>query len=243
MKITPLGIWGGYPKANSATSSFLIEHDRFHCLIDCGSGVLASLQNYLPLNQLDAVVLSHYHADHIADIGSLQYSRLIQFYLGAQNSILPIYGHVYDEDEFAKLTYKEQTMGVGITEADVLSIGPFTVSFCRTVHPVYCLAMKFESGGRSIVLTADTEWCDDLVPFAQGADLLISEANLYEEHVGKAPGHMGGSEAGQLAEQAQVKQLLLTHLPHHGEIQEILSAASSTYSGPVEIAEVGKVYS
>ena len=81
MNIIPLGIWGGYPKANSATSSFLIEHEGFHCLFDCGSGVLSSLQNYIELDQLDAVVISHYHADHIADIGSLQYSRLIQYYL------------------------------------------------------------------------------------------------------------------------------------------------------------------
>lgn len=71
MNLTPVGIWGGYPKANEATSAFLLEYEGFHCLIDCGSGVLASLQNFLPLAQLDAVVLTHYHADHIADIGSL----------------------------------------------------------------------------------------------------------------------------------------------------------------------------
>ena len=69
------------------------------------------------------------------------------------------------------------------------------------------LTMKFEVAGRSIVLTSDTEWRDELVEFAHGADLLISEANLYEEHVGKAPGHMGGSEAGKLARMAEVGKL------------------------------------
>ena len=68
---------------------FQFEHDGFHCLIDCGSGVLSSLQNYLPLEELDAVVISHYHADHIADIGSLQFSRIINFYLGHQVPPLP----------------------------------------------------------------------------------------------------------------------------------------------------------
>ena len=186
MKIIPIGVWGGYPKANEATSSFLIEHEGFHCLIDCGSGVLASLQNYLPLEDLDAVVISHYHADHIADIGSLQYSRLIQFYLNNPSPVLPIYGHVQDEENFRKLSYKDRTIGIGISEEDVVQIGPFTVSFCRTVHPVYCLAMKFTVGDRSIVLTADTGWRDELVDFAHDADLLISEANLYEEHIGIA---------------------------------------------------------
>ncbi len=242
MKIIPIGIWGGYPKANSATSSFLIEHEGFHCLIDCGSGVLSSLQNYLPLEKLDAVVISHYHADHIADIGSLQYSRLINFYLGKPAPALPIYGHVLDQDNFDKLSYNEQTVGVAISEDDVVQIGPFEVTFCRTIHPVYCLAIKFSVTGYSIVLTADTEWRDELVDFARGTDLLISEANLYEVHVGKAPGHMGGSEAGKLAKLAGAKSLVLTHLPLHGNIEEILDAACTVFNGPAELAVVGKSY-
>ncbi|NYF23319.1 MBL fold metallo-hydrolase [Sporosarcina sp. JAI121] len=242
MKITPIGIWGGYPKANSATSSFLIEHDGFHCLIDCGSGVLSSLQNYVPLEKLDAVVVSHYHADHIADIGSLQFSRIINFYLGHQAPPLPIYGHMEDQENFEKLSYKDQTVGVGISDGNVVQIGPFEVSFCRTIHPVYCLAMKFSVGDNSIVLTADTEWRDELVDFAYGTNLLISEANLYEKHLGKAPGHMAGSEAGRLAKLAGAKQLVLTHLPLHGDINEILEAAGAVYDGPTELARVGYEY-
>lgn len=242
MKIIPIGIWGGYPKANEATSSFLLEHDGFHCLIDCGSGVLSSLQNYLPLEKLDAVVISHYHADHIADIGSLQYSRLIQFYLNNPSPMLPIYGHTEDVDHFAKLSYKEQTRGVAISENEAIQIGPFTVTFCRTDHPVYCLALKFTIQNRSIVLTADTGWRDELVDFAKDADLLISEANLYEEHIGVATGHLGGSEAGKLATQANVKQLVLTHLPLHGNIADILEAATQHFDGDAEIAKVGKEY-
>ncbi|MFC5605089.1 MBL fold metallo-hydrolase [Sporosarcina koreensis] len=242
MKVIPVGIWGGYPKANGATSSFLIEHDGFHCLVDCGSGVLASVQNYVPLEKLDAVVISHYHADHIADIGSLQYSRLINYYLGNPSRVLPIYGHDQDGENFAKLSHKEQTIGVAIKETDVVQIGPFEVTFCETVHPVYCLAMKFTVDGRSVTLTADTEWTDKLVEFASGTDLLISEANLYEEHLGKAPGHMAGSEAGKLAKLARAKRLVLTHLPLHGDITDILNAAKDVFVGDAELAVVGKSY-
>lgn len=242
MKIIPIGIWGGYPKANEATSSFLIEHEGFHCLIDCGSGVLSSLQNYISLEELDAVVISHYHADHIADIGSLQYSRLIQFYLNNPSPILPIYGHTKDADNFSRLSYKEQTIGIEISEDKTIQIGPFIVTFCPTDHPVYCLALKFSVQSHSVVLTADTGWSEELVDFANGADLLISEANLYEEHVGIAAGHMGGSEAGKLAKLANVKQLVLTHLPLHGNVVEILEAAVQQYDGPAEIAETGKAY-
>ncbi|MGN7385826.1 MBL fold metallo-hydrolase [Sporosarcina sp. SAFN-015] len=242
MKVIPVGIWGGYPKANGATSSFLIEHDRFHCLVDCGSGVLASLQNYVPLEKLNAVVISHYHADHIADIGSLQYSRLINYYLGKPSTVLPIYAHDRDEEHFAQLSHKEQTIGVAIQETDIVHIGPFEVSFCETIHPVYCLAMKFKVDGRSVTLTADTEWSDKLVKFASGTDLLISEANLYEEHLGKAPGHMAGSEAGRLAKMTGAKRLVLTHLPLHGNPEDILDAAKGVYEGHAELAVVGKEY-
>lgn len=242
MKVIPVGIWGGYPKANGATSSFLLEHDGFHCLVDCGSGVLASVQNYVPLEKLNAVVISHYHADHIADIGSLQYSRLINYYLGKPSPVLPIYGHDLDKENFMKLSHKEQTIGIAIQETEMVSIGPFEVTFCETTHPVYCLAMKFTVDGRSVTLTADTEWTDKLVGFARGTDLLISEANLYEEHLGKAPGHMAGSEAGKLANLSDANRLVLTHLPLHGDPTEILEAAKGVYDGDAELAVVGKVY-
>ncbi len=242
MKLTPIGIWGGYPKANSATSSFLLKYEGFNCLIDCGSGVLSSLQNYLSLEQLDAVVLTHYHADHIADIGSLQYSRVIQYYLQESPKTLPIYGHSKDVEQFTKLSYKEQTIGIPIDEGQTIQIGPFTVTFCQTNHPVYCLAVKFSIQERSIIFTADTAWHEPLITFSKGADLLVSEANLYEEHIGVSPGHMGGSEAGRLANLAEVDQLLLTHLPLHGDVTNILKAAQTEFAGRAEIAVVGKTY-
>ena len=100
--------------------------------------------------------------------------------------------------------------------------------------------MKFTVDNRSIVLTADTGWRDELVDFARGADLLISEANLYEEHIGVAPGHMGGSEAGKLAQLANVKQLVLTHLPLHGNIEEILEAAVTSSMELLKLRKSGK---
>jgi ribonuclease BN (tRNA processing enzyme) len=88
MKITTIGWWGAYPNAGQATSGYLLESEDFSVLIDCGSGVLTQLQHYTTLQAIDAVVLSHYHADHVADIGCLQYAARILMDLGQRKQPL-----------------------------------------------------------------------------------------------------------------------------------------------------------
>lgn len=242
MKIIPIGIWGGYPNKNEATSAFLIEQDGFRCLVDCGSGVLAAVQNYTELRDLDAVIISHYHPDHVADIGVLQHAAMVGMQLKEWNTPLFIHAHDKDPDEFEKLSYKGVTEGRAIQASETLELGPWQVTFCETIHPVYCLAMRFTADGRTVVFTADTSWKEELVDFSREADLLVAESNLYEKYIGIIQGHLSGSQAGELAERAGAKQLLLTHLPQYGELDEILQAAKTSYSGEIEFAVIGKSY-
>lgn len=242
MDITTIGIWGGYPNKNEATSSFLIEQDGFRCLIDCGSGVLAAVQNYTKLSELDAVIITHYHPDHVADIGVLQHAAMVGMQLKEWETPLPIYAHDRDAAGFENLFYKGVTEGKALDVSQPIQLGPWEVSFCETVHPVYCLALKFTSNGKSAVFTADTAWKEELVDFAAGADFIAAEANLYEKYVGLIQGHMSGRQAGELAARAGVKQLVLTHLPQYGELAEILESAKTAFSGNVEFAEIGKTY-
>lgn len=242
MNITPIGIWGGYPNKNEATCAYLIEQDGFRCLVDCGSGVVAAVQNYTELKDIDAVIISHYHPDHVADIGVLQHAAMVGMQLKEWEVPLPIYAHDRDAQGFAGLSYKGVTQGRAVQVSDTLELGPFQVTFCETDHPVYCLAMRFTDGHKTAVFTADTAWKDELVDFSKNADLLVAESNLYEKYLGIIQGHMSGSQAGQLATQASAKQLLLTHLPQYGELSEILAAAKKTYGGDVSFAEIGKKY-
>ena len=243
MKLTVIGYWGGYPKKNGASSGYLLEHDGFQLLIDCGSGVLAKLQNVLEPENLDAVIISHYHPDHTSDIGVLQHARLIQGFLGKDFPTLPIYGHHYDQYEFTKLTYKNITKGIAYNPAESLVIGPFQISFLKTDHPVPCYAMRIEAGGKVIIYTADSAFKEEFIEFSQGADVLLCECNFYGNQSGKAAGHMNSLEAGRFANHVSVKQLILTHLPHYGNLSDLLSEASSEFTGIIKLAEEFQIIS
>ncbi|MBP1940632.1 ribonuclease BN (tRNA processing enzyme) [Bacillus luteolus] len=242
LKVTVVGFWGGYPGVNEATTGYLFEENGFRLLVDCGSGVVAQLQNYIKVEELDAVILSHYHHDHVADIGPLQYARLIAKSLGKSNEELPIYGHTYDEEGFSKLSYKGYTKGMPYYPEGDIKIGPFTISFLRTKHPVTCFAMRITNGTQTVVFTADTSYIEEFIPFSKEAELLICECNLYEGQDGPAFGHMTSTEAGVLAKSAKVKQLLLTHLPHYGNHQDLVEQASKEYPGPINLATSGFVW-
>ncbi|MBO0961266.1 MBL fold metallo-hydrolase [Neobacillus sp. MM2021_6] len=237
MKLTIIGYWGGYPKQNGACSGYLLEHGGFQLLIDCGSGVLSKLQNIIQPEELDAVIISHYHPDHIADIGVLQHARLILGFLGKDFPTLPVYGHEFDQQEFAKLTYKNITNGVAYDPHNTVNIGPFQVSFLKTIHPVPCYAMKIEADGKSIVYTADSAFQEEFIEFSQGADLLLCECNFYGNQNGKSAGHMNSLEAGRFAQRAAVKQLILTHLPQYGELVNLITEASGEFTGIIKLAD------
>ena len=237
MKLTIIGYWGGYPKINGASAGYLLEHNGYQLLLDCGSGVLSKLQNVLPPENLNAVILSHYHPDHIADIGVLQHARLIQGFLGKKMDNLPIYGHMLDKLEFSKLTYKEITKGIAYDPDRVLDLGPFKINFLKTNHPAPCYAMRIEADGKSLVYTGDSSFKEEFIEFSKDADLLLCECNFYGSQNGSSAGHMNSYDAGRLAAGALARQLMLTHLPHYGDIEQLILEASTQYTGIIKLAD------
>ena len=238
MKITIIGWWGAYPNADEATSGYLLETEAFSVLIDCGSGVLAQLQKHIKLQNLDAVVLSHYHSDHVADIGCLQYAARILMDLGQRKQPLIIYGHAEDEN-FAALNYLQYSTGHAIDTRANLQLGPLTFSFCRNIHPDPCFSMRIEEDGQTLTYISDTSYTDDHVEFARKADLLLCESSLYDEYRDRIPGHMTAGEAGRIAEAAGVRHLVLTHLPHFGNHSLLVEQAGKQFKGTVELATTG----
>jgi ribonuclease BN (tRNA processing enzyme) len=119
----------------------------------------------------------------------------------------------------------------------VLSVGPYKISFLRTNHPVPCFAMRIEAGGKNVVYTGDSSYKEEFIEFSHNADVLLCECNFYGNQSGKSAGHMNSIEAGQLAEKAKVKQLILTHLPHYGNLDDLMAEASGEFGGTTKLAE------
>ncbi|WP_112180105.1 MULTISPECIES: MBL fold metallo-hydrolase [Paraliobacillus] len=241
MKVTVVGFWGAYPEIGEATSSFLLEKDDFSCLIDCGSGVLAQLPKYTDPMELDAVILSHYHNDHIADIGVLQYNWLVQNQIHNTSDILPIYGHTDDKTAFEKLTH-HFTEGIGYDPERTLQVGPFTITFLKTEHPVTCYAMRITDGDKVIVYTADSSYMRQFISFSKNANLLIADCSFYQGQDGSKAGHMNSLECATIAEAAGVRQLLLSHHPHFGDRTDLVKEAKQKYSGIIALARSSYIW-
>ncbi|AQP54273.1 hypothetical protein CBF34_03555 [Vagococcus penaei] len=211
MNVTVLGYWGGFPYKNDGTTSYLIESDGFSLLLDAGSSTLIQLEKVLDPSTLDAVIISHYHHDHIADLGVLQYYRQLMPKTALPE--LPIYGHTLDDWHFSQLTMPGISKGIGYHEDDTLEVGPFSITFIKTVHPVVCYAMRIveKATGKIFVFTGDTGYFDELSAFCQDADLLITDTYFLEGHE-HHPAHLTSKETGLIAKEANVKHLVLSHL-------------------------------
>lgn len=241
LQVTIIGHWGGYPAPDGATSCYLVEKDDFSLVIDMGSGALSKLQTYRSVANIDAVILSHYHADHIADVGVLQHARLVHTYLQDDVEILPIYGHGENIDYFNTLTHKF-TSGVIYNPNKTLEVGPFTISFLRTKHSVPCFGMRITDGEHTFVYTADTAYQEEWIPFAERADMLLVDCNFYADQDGEEAGHMTSAEGAYIAQQAYVKELILSHLPQYGHHEQLITEAKQNFTGTVHLAEEGLVW-
>lgn len=237
MKLTALGVWGGYPTRDAGTTSYLLQSEEgFNLLLDAGSRAVTELEHELSPNDLDAIILSHYHEDHIADLGALRQYRQLQT---VKPQILPIYGHQENEYEFSKLSLENVSEGIAYDVENGTSVGPFDIQFLKTVHPVICYAMRIveRATGQVLIYTGDTGYFAELVDFSKDADILLADVYFFKDKV-KMPNHLSSVEAGEIAAQANVKKLILTHLPQVGDLQVLREEAQEAAGNiPVDLAQ------
>jgi ribonuclease BN (tRNA processing enzyme) len=250
MEIIILGYSGSFPVRGAACSGCLVKAAGKNILVDCGSGVLAQLQYFLPIEELDAVLLTHLHFDHCADLPVLGYGLETKRALGQPISPIPVFlphSPAQLADILVSSAIFEPVFVEGNQEVPWNSL---RIGFTRMPHSIESNAISIYaptensiSSEKKIVFSGDTVGSADLVEAAFQADLFVCEATTS----GKKPKqqqspHMTAIEAAQIALRAGVKQLCLTHFWYEEDPQEILQAAAQIFK-PTCLAKTGLTFS
>lgn len=250
--IEVIGNRAGSPGPDGPASGYLLRVGETSILVDCGPGVLAGLAAKGAVDELDAVIISHRHADHSADLPPFGYHQAFP----RPRPRLPLYAptgfsdYIRALDEVHGIPTLETLRTPIATQFELREVEPGTTFWAAGVqvdtvaaqHPVPCLSMRFPECG--LVYTADTAKTPALAELALGAGLLLAEATYVspEGHDFQAHGHMSGFEAGELAAEAAVSRLVLTHMEDYRYAQQTLQNAASRFSGRIDIAWVGQRY-
>jgi len=241
MRLTVVGCSGSIPSRHSPASCYLLEADGFRLVVDMGSGALGALQRYIGVAEVDAVALSHLHADHFIDMCSFWVART---YSPQGVMRVPVYGPAEAEARISRANDDPDvtgTFGFMTLIPGRRQIGPFTVTVGRVAHPVETFAFRFEHGGKALTYSGDTGESAVLVDLARSADILLCEAGFPEEP-DLPPGlHLTGRQAGQHAAAAGARHLVLTHLDPDCDPAPSLAGARDAFGGPVTLAAPGQV--
>ncbi|MGE3910225.1 MAG: MBL fold metallo-hydrolase [Chloroflexota bacterium] len=253
MRLTVLGSGVAWANPGGVCSGYLLRTERAAFLLDCGTGTLGRLRAVLDPGKLDAIVISHMHADHFLDLIGLRYGTKYGGLGG--NRPLSVYVPPGGSDALARLgcaldgnpAFFSEVFAV--TEYDPavpLQFSDATVSLRRVQHYIPSYAMRVQAE-RSLVFSADVAPCDALIEHARGADVLLCEAAMLhsgqDEPEAEKRGHLTAGEAGSIAQQAGVGRLLITHAPlEASDPGRAAREAAVEFAGPVERVVDGETY-
>jgi len=250
VKLTVLGCSGSVPGPESPASGYLLEADGYRLLLDLGHGAFGGLQRVCRPADVDAIVVSHLHADHCIDltayIVALRYGGDGFRCTGPERRI-PLVGVPGTRDRL-EAAYDPLARKLGLQELFAFTtptqseLGPFRVSYAPMNHPTPTNAVRVEYGDRSLVYSADTGESTELVELAQGADVLLCEASVGRDEEQVPDLHLTGRQAGEHAARAGVDRLIVTHVPPWNSRQEAVDDAAAAFHGVVEAAVAGGEY-
>ena len=241
MQLTIIGGCGGWPGAGGACGGYLLQHDGFRLLIDPGYAVLPRLLQRLPAHQVDAVLVSHGHPDHCADLNPLLRARAfmddppaalpLHALPGALDAVLAL-----DRPEMLGNSYRLDPFEAGQS----LTIGPFAIQTRLLPHPRPNAGFRIEAGRVALVYTGDAGPDAALVDLAGGADLLLAEASYAEDVPSDLRGSLSSAvDAARQATAAGVRSLLLTHFLPGMDRRLARRAARALFAGPVRGVRAG----
>lgn len=263
MRLRIVGCTGSMSGPRSAASCYLVQADgvdpatgaerTWNVALDLGPGSFGQLWTHIDPCDLDALVFSHCHADHMGDIISLHVHRrwgpgrgrgrvVVAGPEGVLARIRQVDG-VGEEEDYAS-EFDIRTLRAG----EALHVGPLTVIPSTAWHSVPAFGLRVEgpsesptSTGSSLFYTGDTDLCDAVVEGARGVDLLLSEAGFTS--VDEPRGiHMTGERAAELASRAGAAGLVVTHIQPWTDPRIIVDEVRTGWAGPLEVAAPGQLH-
>ncbi len=261
MQITVLGKSPAWQDTDGACSGYLVQQGEFNLLLDCGNGVFSKLRRFVDYVDVDAVLISHLHADHILDLVPFSYALTyaprqqpvpVAGWPGTLKPARPaLWAPMGARERFRALVAPwgnsdliEDAFAINEYDGpDQVALGPFRVRFCEVPHYTATHAVEVAGGnGARFTYSADCGPNEQLVGFALDTDLLMIEATLPRPERTGERGHLTPEEAGEHGRRAGARRLVLTHFSDELDPEKARAEASEAYGGPVELAHEGAVY-
>lgn len=248
LRLTVLGSATPWPDVDNACSGYLVSGSGTRVWVDAGTGTLAQLRRHVLLDELDAIWISHLHADHTADLLTAYYGALhADVRLKAP---IPLYGPPGIADRLADFLTNTATRSPvesafafhELYDGHRVQVGALTLTSRSVEHGVPAFAVRIESGGASLVYSGDTAPCAALTELAQGCDVLLCEADSAQAPPVGEQVHHTPEDAGGTAGAARAGRLIVTHVGPSLTPEEAVSRAAGRYRGPVEYASPGAVF-
>jgi ribonuclease BN (tRNA processing enzyme) len=236
------------PRVDRACSAYLVEDGDFAFSLDFGTGAFANMRRHVDYDKLDAVVISHMHADHFLDLIPLRYA--VRYGAKRRPNRLPVWMPPGGVAMLRSITNAFANEGNGdfldeafdlkeFDPARPLPIGHGQIRFAPTTHYITSFAIRYERNGTSITYSADTAPDQRVVELARDTDLFLCEATLLADEIehGGIRGHSSSKDAAQMAVDAGVKRLVLTHYPQDATPHDLAEGAGTIYKGEIAVAD------
>jgi ribonuclease BN (tRNA processing enzyme) len=242
IELTVLGSGTCALQRHRSMAGYAIRHQNHFLLLDCGNGVLRRcLEAGLQPFDIDGILISHLHIDHIADIVPLLWglkyapdlnrTKKLEFWgpPGIQRffeNLPSVYGKWLNSFEFPLIVRE--------VSQQEFEVGPWRAMALPMQHGTVANGYRLQSGEKVIAYSGDTGECAEVIMLGRRADLLILECSFAEDK--GVENHLHAAQAARLGRQAECKQLLLTHFYPECDQKDILSICHREFSGVVELA-------
>lgn len=250
MKLTILGCGICIMKEDRTGPAYLVEAGNQLLLLDCGWGFGKNfLKAGYELRNLDHILISHPHADHMGNLMNILQSIFVSglFFPEEQKREKPLFLHGYkgftkDYETLRKMMFPERKEPYNIKlfeyPDNLSSFGDVTIIGCEVKHNphfFHSCAYRISYQNKSVVYSGDTSFDEALIKLSKGADFAIYEASTppksYREN-GPARNHLSPYQAGLIAEKAGVGSLALVHVYYDlTTVAEIEEEARKNFKG------------